>query len=308
MQKPRILITDGLSDEGVEILGETAEIVLSPVLDELASFDAVIVRGKTKLTAEIIATSSPRLRVIGRAGVGVDNIDLEAASQNKIVVVNTPFAPTIAVAEHALGLILGLARRIPQADEAMRSGKWPKSEFIGSELAGKTLGIIGMGKIGAALATRASAMGMEILGFDAYLENHEIKEQGANPVTFADILKESDYISVHTPLTEETRGMLGANELSLMKAGTYIISTARGAILDEAALLEYLNSGHIAGAALDVFENEPPGLTPLVQHQNVISTPHIGAQTREAQARTSKDIATEVLAALNNQPLRWRVA
>lgn len=307
MEKPRILITDGLSNEGVEILGETAEIVLSPALDDLPKFDAVIVRGKTKLTAEIISTGSPRLCVIGRAGVGVDNIDLEAAKQNGIVVVNAPFAPTIAVAEHTLGLILGLARRIPQADATMRSGKWQKSEFIGSELAGKTLGIIGMGKIGSALAARASAMRMKILGFDAYLEEHAIKEQGAQPVTFDEILKESDYISVHTRLTEETRGLLGADELSMMKAGARIVSTARGSIIDEAALLENLNSGHIGGAALDVFENEPPGLTALVHHRNVISTPHISAQTKEAQARTARDIAHEVLAALDQQPLRWRV-
>ena len=307
MQKPRIVITDGLSDDGIEILGKPADIVLSPALDELAKFDAVIVRGKTKLTAEVISTAAPRLRVIGRAGVGVDNIDLAAAKQNAVVVVNTPTAPTIAVAEHALGLILGLARRIPQADASMRTGSWRKSEFIGSELAGKTLGIIGMGRIGSALGNRASALGMKILGFDAYLEEGTIKERGAQPSTFADILKESHYISVHLPLTEETRGLLGADELSMMKTGSRIVSTARGGILDETALLDNLDTGHIAGAALDVFESEPPGLTGLVQHRNVISTPHIGAQTKEAQVRMSIEIANEVLAALNRQPLQWRV-
>ena len=307
MDKPRILITDGLSSEGVEILERAAEIVLSPAVDELPKFDAVIVRGKTKLTAGVISTGSPRLRVIGRAGVGVDNIDLQAAKRYGIVVVNSPFAPTIAVAEHALGLILGLARNIPQADASMRSGKWQKSEFIGSELAGKTLGIMGMGKIGSALGIRAAAMGMIILGFDAYLEEDAIKERGAQPSTFASILKESDYISIHLPLTEDTRGMLGADELSMMKAGARIVSTARGGIVDETALLEKLNSGHLAGAALDVFENEPPRPDGLVQHRNVISTPHIGAQTKEAQARTALDIASEVLAALRHQSLRWRV-
>lgn len=302
-----MLVTDGLDEPGLALLREAAQVFESSTLEALPESDALIVRGRTKVTAEVIRSAGPRLKVVGRAGVGVDNIDLEAARARGLTVVNAPEAATVAVAELTLGMMLALARQIPLADAGMRRAEWRKSELHGSELSGKTLGIIGVGRIGAAVASRAAALGMRVLGHDPLLSDSELQRRGTEPFSFDGLLHESDYICLHLPLTNETRGLIGRETLKQMKPGARLISAARGGIVDEAAVLEALEAGQLAGVALDVFAEEPPGALPLRQHPNVVLTPHIGAQTREAQSKAAKDIASEVLAALRGESLRWRV-
>jgi D-3-phosphoglycerate dehydrogenase / 2-oxoglutarate reductase len=239
--------------------------------------------------------------------VGVDNIDLDAARRGGVMVVNSPQATTLAVAEHALGLMLALARSIPRADAAMKAGQWIKKELEGVELSGKTLGIVGVGNIGAALARRAAALGMAVIGYDPLLSTEAIQRRGAEPVGLDELYGRSDFISLHLPLTAETRGMVGEQVFERMKPGVRLVCTARGGLIDEEALLRVLEMGRVAGAALDVFAEEPPSATRLVTHPQVIATPHIAAQTTEAQQRAAVDIAHEVLAALRGEPLRWRV-
>jgi D-3-phosphoglycerate dehydrogenase len=246
--------------------------------------------------------------VVGRAGVGVDNIDLAAAKAYQVTVVNSPLATTVAVAELTLSLMLSLVRELPRADASMKAGKWLKKEFEGRELFGKTLGVIGFGRIGSAVATRAKAFEMKILAYDPLVSAEEIKKRGGEPVSLDELLAAADMITMHMPLTADSRNLLNAEALAKTKAGVYIVCAARGGVIDEEALLAALNSGHAAGAALDVFANEPPGTTELVAHPHVIDSPHIGAQTVEAQARAANDIADEVLNALAGKPLRWKVA
>ncbi|GMR10052.1 MAG: hypothetical protein BMS9Abin28_0873 [Anaerolineae bacterium] len=303
----RVLVTDGLSEEGLRLLRDQAKVIESETLEALGDSDALIVRGRTKVTAEALAKAGPNLKVIGRAGVGVDNIDLQAAESKGLIVVNAPQAATVAVAELTLGLMLSLARHIPAADAGMRRTEWRKSELKGSELSEKTLGIIGVGRIGAAVAERARAFGMNVLGYDLLIPDEELRSRGTEPTDIDSLLGASDYICLHLPLNEETRGMIGREAISRMKTGARLVSVARGGIVDEQALLAALESGHLSGAALDVFSEEPPGESPLLQHPNMIATPHIGAQTREAQLKAGRDIASEVLAALNGERLRWRV-
>lgn len=301
----RILVTDGLAEQGLQLLREQAEVVES---EQLQPCDALIVRSRTKVTREVLRRLGTQLSVIGRAGVGVDNIDLQAAADLGITVVNAPQAATVAVAELTLGLMLSMARHLPQADASMRQAKWDKSELRGSELSGKQLGIIGMGRIGAAVAQRATAFEMQVSGYDPLLEPQAIQERGAQPAGLAQLLSESDYLCLHLPLNESTRGMIGADELAQMKPGARLVSAARGGIVDEQALLQALNRGQLVGAALDVFATEPPTDRELTRHPRVVTTPHLGAQTEEAQTKAGIDIATEVLAALRGDPLRWRVS
>jgi D-3-phosphoglycerate dehydrogenase len=303
----RVLVTDGLSEQGLRLLQEQAEVVESETLEALGESDALVVRGRTKVTAEVLEQAGSKLKVIGRAGVGVDNIDLEAAKSRGLIVVNAPQAATVAVAELTLGLMLSLARHIPEADASMRRAEWRKSELKGSELFEKTVGIVGVGRIGTAIAERASAFGMKVLGYDALKPEDELRSRGIEPTDFDTLLSSSDYVLVHLPLNDETRGMFGGEALGKMKPGARLISAARGGIVEEPALLAALKTGHLAGAALDVFSQEPPGESKLLVHPNVVSTPHIGAATKEAQAKAGRDIAGEVLAALNGEPLRWRV-
>ena len=302
-----MLVTDGLDDPGLALLRKAAQVFESGTLESLSESDALIVRGRTKVTAEVIRSAGPRLKVVGRAGVGVDNIDLEAARARGLTVVNAPEAATVAVAELTLGMMLALARQIPLADAGMRRAEWHKSELHGSELSGKTLGIVGVGRIGAAVATRAAAFGMRVVGHDPLLSDGELQRRGTEPLSFDALLAESDYVCLHLPLTDETRGLIGRETLRKFKPGARLISAARGGIVDEAAVLEALEAGQLAGVALDVFAEEPPGELPLRQHPHVVLTPHIGAQTREAQSKAAKDIASEVLAALRGESLRWRV-
>src|SRR6185369_11590017 len=258
------------------------------LLKVIPDYDAMIVRGRTKVTASVIDAAS-KLKVIGRAGVGVDNIDLEAAKKHMITVVNAPTSTTIAVAELTLGLLLALAREIPRADVTMKQGQWSKKEFEGVELNGKTLGIIGYGRIGIEVGKRAAAFGMNVIVYDPNVSEDELVHSDAEPVSIQELFSWSDFISLHLPLNIQTRDLIGPLAFSQMKDGVRIVCAARGGIIDESALLGALNSGKVAGAALDVFEKEPPGLTELVAHPRVIATPHIGAQTVEAQSRASED-------------------
>ncbi len=312
MSEWKILITDGLDSNGVAILKKSADVVemtgISPedLIKQVVDFDALIIRGRTKVTTAVFEAAK-NLKVVGRAGVGVDNIDLAAAKTHGVTVVNSPMATTTAVAELTMALMLSAVRQIALADSSIKAGKWLKKELEGFELSGKTLGVIGFGRIGASVAKRAAAFDMTILGYDPMVPADEITSRGGNPVTLDELLQQSDLITMHLPLTDETRGMINSDAFSKMKKGIYLICAARGGVIDEAALLEALNSGKVAGAALDVFAAEPPGLTDLVTHPKLVCTPHVGAQTIEAQRRASNDIAEEVLAALNGQSLRWKV-
>ena len=277
------------------------------LLKIIPDYDALIVRGQTRVTAAVIEAAS-RLKVIGRAGVGVDNIDLESAKKHNITVVNTPTSTTGAVAELSLGLLLALAREIPRADATMKLGQWNKKEFEGVELNGKILGIVGYGRIGIEVGKRAAAFGMNVIVYDPNVSEDELSHSDAEPVSIQDLFAWSDFISLHLPLNVQTRDLIGPLAFSQMKDGVRIVCAARGGIIDESALLDALNSGKVARAALDVFEKEPPGLTELVSHPLLIATPHIGAQTVEAQSRASEDVANEVLSALRGESLRWKVA
>ena len=308
----KILITDGLGENGQSILRTSSTVedktgISAIELVKIAGeYDALIVRGRTKVTAEVFENGK-KLKVVGRAGVGVDNIDLDSARKHDVIVVNAPVSTSIAVAELTFGLLLAAAREFPRADAAMKKGEWLKKEFEGVELNGKTLGIIGYGRIGMEVGKRASTFGMNVIAYDPFVSEDVIKSRGGEPVTIQELFEWSDFISLHSPLNVQTRDLIGAMAFSQMKDGVRIISAARGGIIDETALLAALNSGKVAAAALDVFATEPPGATELVKHPRVISTPHIGAQTIEAQSRASEDIAHEVLSALQDKPLRWKV-
>ncbi len=309
----KILLTDGLEENGKAILRQSAEVVDNPTItaDELlkvvAEYDALIVRGRTKVTPAVFEAAK-KLKVVGRSGVGVDNIDLNAAKAAKVTVVNAPIATSVAVAELAMGLMLAVCREIPRADAGMKAGKWLKKEMEGCELSGKTLGIIGFGRIGSLVGQRAKAFDMQVIGYDPLIPGEEISKRGGDPVSLDELLARADFITLHIPLTADSRNMLNAEAFAKMKTGVRIVCAARGGVIDEAALLAALESGKVAAAGLDVFATEPPGLTPLVSHPRVVAVPHMGGQTVEAQARAAGDISAEVLAALRGEPLRWKVA
>lgn len=308
----KIIVTDGLQDTGMSILSKEAKvddrkgISAEDLVKEIGNYDAIIVRGRTKVTREVIEAGK-NLKVIGRAGVGVDNIDIAAAKEKGVKVVNAPSSTTTAVAELAMGLIFALAREIPKADASMKRGEWLKKDFEGVELFGKTLGIIGFGRIGSTIGQTAAAVGMRIMACCLFRIPETIRIIGGELLVMDDIIEKSDFITIHTPLTDETRGMINAEAFARMKDGVYIICTARGGIIDEKALLDALNSGKVAGAALDVFETEPPVFKELINHPKVIATPHMGGQTNEAQRRASVDISREVMAALKGDKLHWQV-
>jgi D-3-phosphoglycerate dehydrogenase len=309
----KILLTDGLGENGQALLRAVAQtddrpdISAEELLKVVGEYDALIVRGRTKVNAAVFEAAT-RLKVVGRAGVGVDNIDLEAAKAHNVSVVNAPKSTTLAVAELTVALMLALARSVPMADSAMKGGQWIKKQLEGVELNGKTLGIIGVGNIGSTVVRCGAALGMKVIGYDPLVSDDEISHRGAEPVSLADLYARSDFITLHIPLNQHTKGIINRDTLKQMKPGVRIICAARGGVIDEDALLEALQSGQVAGAALDVFAKEPPGSAPLILHPNVVATPHIGAQTEEAQTRAAFDIAREVLAALRGEPLRSRVA
>ena len=312
MSNYNVLIADGLGANGQAILHSSANVDdrtgISPeeLLESIKAYDAIIVRSRTKVTPQVFEAAG-RLKVVGRAGVGVDNIDLEAAKSHGVMVINAPVSTSLAVAELTLGLMLALAREIPRADAGMKQGDWLKKELSGIELSSKTLGILGMGRIGAEVGVRAKAFGMRVLGYDPLIPSEAIVRRGAEPVELDDLYARSDFISLHLPLTDETHSMVNEQAFGRMKRDVRVICAARGGIIDESALLAALESGLVAGAALDVFAGEPPRASELVRHPKVIATPHIGAQTAEAQSRAAEDIAHEVLAALKGEPLRWQI-
>jgi len=309
----KILLTDGLEENGQAIMRASAEVSnqngISPddLLKVIGEYDALVVRGRTKVTAAVF-DAGKKLKVVGRSGVGVDNIDLNAAKAHGVTVVNAPIATTVSVAELTMGLMLSIIREIPRADAGMKAGKWLKKELEGVELFHKTLGVIGFGRIGAAVATRAKAFDMHVLGYDPLIPADEIAKRGGDPVSLDKLLAESDFITLHLPLTADSKALLNAAAFEKMKPGVRIVCAARGGIIDEEALLAALNSGKVAAAGLDVFAVEPPTQWALASHPRVVCTPHVGAQTVEAQARAAEDIGSEVLAALDGKPLRWKVA
>jgi D-3-phosphoglycerate dehydrogenase len=299
----RILVCDGLEQTGVEILRAASGIVVDerPVLgtDELEqiieTYDALIVRSKTKVTAALIERAR-RMRVVGRAGTGVDNIDVAAATRRGIVVMNAAAGNTVTTAEHTWAMLMSLARRIPQAAASMKEGRWEKNRFLGVELMGKTLGIVGLGRIGSAVAARARAFGMNVIAYDPYFTREAAREVGIEMVTLDELFPRADFITIHTPLTDETRGIINTAAIEKMKAGVRLINCARGGLIDERALLTALHAGKVASAALDVFEKEPtPADNPLLALDQVIATPHLGASTTEAQLGVATMIAEQVL-------------
>jgi D-3-phosphoglycerate dehydrogenase len=314
-QVMRILVCDGLEQTGVEILRSASAVDVderpSISADELRAiildFDGLIVRSKTKVTADLIEQAT-RLRVVGRAGTGVDNIDVAAATRRGIVVMNAAAGNTVTTAEHTWAMLMALARQIPQADASMKEGRWEKGRFLGVELMGKTLGIIGLGRIGSTVAERARAFGMNVLAFDPYFTKEAARELGIEMVSLDELFPRADFITIHTPLTEETRGIVNTAAIEKMKTGVRLINCARGGLIDERSLAEALRSGKVAGAALDVFEQEPPPAgNPLLAFDQVIATPHLGASTTEAQLGVATMIAEQVLDYLRHGTVRGAV-
>lgn len=299
----KILVSDSLSDVGLEVLRQSGlEVDVNTgrkeeeLVEIIKDYDALIVRSATKVTAKILEAGK-KLKIVGRAGVGVDNVDVAAASRHGVIVMNTPLGNITSAAEHAVAMLLSMARYIPAADASMKSGKWDKKSFTGIELAGKTLGVIGMGKVGQIVARAAKGIGMDVCALDPFLPERRAKELGVELVDFDSLLAKSDIVTIHTPLTDETRGLLGAAAFSKMKKGARLVNCARGGIVDEAALVKALEEGKLAGAALDVFEKEPlPADSPLRNAPHLILTPHLGASTEEAQVKVSEDIARQIVA------------
>jgi len=308
----KVLIADRIADEGIEALRAHAEVDVKTGLsrDELVSiigdYDALIVRSDTKVTQEVIEAGK-KLQAIGRAGVGVDNIDIEAATSRGIVVVNAPTGNTISAAEHAIALMLAMARRIPQACAVLKSGEWRRQEFVGVEVRNKTLGILGLGKVGAEVTRRAKVMEMRVIAHDPYVSVEYAGALGVEMVSMDQLLKEADFITVHTPITKTTRGLIGAKELAKVKPTVRLINCARGGIIDEQALFEAAEAGKIAGAAIDVFSTEPATDSILLKSDKIIVTPHLGASTTEAQTQVAIDAAEQVMAVLTGQHPRYAV-
>jgi D-3-phosphoglycerate dehydrogenase len=305
----RILVSDSLAEEGLEVLRQDAEVEiktdLTPpqLVETIGQYDAIVVRSGTKVTAEVIEAGQ-RLRVIGRAGVGVDNIDVGKATERGIIVVNAPTPTVVAVAEHTMALLLAAARQIHRADASLREGKWLKKQLVGTTLAGKVLGVAGIGRIGTAVAQRARAFEMEIIAYDPYLTREQIEERGATPVASLEkLLEQSDFVTLHVTLTPETRGMIGTRELAMMKPTACLINCDRGEVVDEEALLKALEEERLIAAGLDCFCEEPATDNPLCCHERVVATPHIAASTVEAQRDVAQEIAWQVLIALRgNRP------
>ncbi len=295
----KILVSDSLSEEGLKILNENKEFEVTvkagmkpeELKEVIKDYDALVVRSATKANKEIIEAAH-KLKVIGRAGVGLDNVDLAAATQRGIVVMNAPAGNTISTCEHTMSMLLSLARSIPQANSSTKKGEWKRSKFIGVELYQKTLGIIGLGRIGREVAKRAASFGMKIKGYDPYLSKEVAEDLGIEVVELNDLLKGSDFITVHVPLTDDTNHLISGKQFELMKKGARVLNCARGGIIDEKALIQAIKDGKIAGAALDVFENEPPEPdSELLKLDNVIVTCHLGASTEEAQVNVAIEIA-----------------
>ncbi len=307
----RVLVCDPIAEDGIAALerfGAQVDVRTGLAPEELRAsvddYDALIVRSETKVTREVISAAR-NLKVIGRAGIGVDNIDLEAATEAGIVVVNAPTGNVISAAEHTVGLMLALARHIPEASASLKRGEWERSRFIGTEVRGKMLGIVGLGQVGSEVARRARGLEMRVIAYDPFVPEERARALGAEVVSLDELLRQSDFISIHTTLTEGTVKLIGEEELAKVKPGAYIINTARGGIVDEAALAKALEEGRLAGAALDVFEEEPVVSHPLFEMERTVVTPHLGASTAEAQERVAQDVAEEIIAVLKGEPARY---
>jgi D-3-phosphoglycerate dehydrogenase len=298
----RVLVSDRLSETAVQVMRDRGLAVdyepelgadKDGLLARIGGYDGLTIRSATKVTDKLLSRAE-RLKVVGRAGIGIDNVELAAATSRGIVVMNTPFGNAITTAEHTMALMMALARQIPEADHSMRAGKWLKNRFIGVELYSKTLGIIGCGNIGSIVAERAIGLRMKVIAFDPFLSPERAIELGVEKVTFEELLRRADFISLHTPLTDKTRNIIDAAAIARMRRGVRIINCARGGLLVESALIEALRSGHVAGAALDVFETEPPTDNPLTAMEQVVMTPHLGASTSEAQENVAVQIANQL--------------
>lgn len=308
----RVLVTEPIDEAGLALLAAEHEVVHRPgcspeeLLALIPDFEALVVRSATAVTAEVLSAGH-RLLVVGRAGVGVNNIDVDAATARGIVVVNVPDGNTIAATEQTFALLLALARRVPDAVASLRAGRWDRQAFVGTELRGKTLGVVGLGRIGQEVARRAQAFGMAVCGYDPFLPAERAEAVGIRFLPMAEVVATCDVLTVHTPLTPETRGMIGERELTAMKPGALVLNCARGGIIDERALRAALESGHLGGAAIDVFEEEPAADNPLVRLPNVVATPHLGASTREAQSTSAVEVARYVRAVLAGAPVQTAV-
>jgi D-3-phosphoglycerate dehydrogenase len=308
----RILVAEPVASEGVDLLRAHHEVDLLPGLSpeeyraRIADYDALVVRSQVRVDAALIAAGT-RLVVIGRAGVGVDNVDLDAATRAGIVVVNAPTGNTIAAAEHTLALLFALARRVPAADASVRRGEWTRARFTGVELRGKTLGIVGLGKIGLAIADRARALEMAVLGSDPFVSTEQAALHGVELVDLDALLGRSDVVTVHVPATRTTRGLIGAEAIAKMRPGALLLNVARGGIVDEAAVAAALAEDRLGGAGIDVFETEPPTGSPLLGAPNTVLTPHLGASTAEAQVLVSTEVAEQILDVLDGRPARYAV-
>lgn len=307
----KVLVCDPISEKGIEVLkqepGVEVDVKLKMTEDEICAiaseYNAMVVRSETKITKKILEQAK-QLKVVGRAGVGIDNIDVQAATLQGVVVVNTPDGNTFAAAEHTMAMMLALARHIPQADQSLRQGLWNRSKFIGVELRNKTLGIIGFGKIGSEVGKRSKAFGMDILVFDPYVTREAAARAGVKSVDLETLLKESDIITVHMPLTSDTKHMIGKEQFALMKPTVRLLNVARGGIINEAELYEAVVEKRIAGAAIDVYEKEPQTQSPLFTLPQVIVTPHLGASTQEAQVNVAIDVAYEICRVLRGEPVQ----
>ncbi len=305
----KVLITDNVAAEGVDLLKKhvTVDVKRGLSPDELIAtipeYDALVVRSETRVTEPVIVAGD-NLQVVARAGIGVDNIDLDAATRAGVAVVNAPIGNTVAAAEHTVALMLALARNVPQAYASMKEGQWQRSAFMGIEVRNKTLGIIGLGRVGSEVARRAASFGMRLIAFDPFVAPDFASRMGVAVMSLEEVLAQSDFITLHTPLTAGTTKLISTPQLSMMKPGARLINVARGELVDEDALLEALENEQLAGAALDVFTNEPPGDLPLLKHPRLVATPHLGASTQEAQREVAIEAAEQVLAVLDGKPAR----
>ncbi len=309
---PRILVADPLAEDGLERLRRAGEVTVvsklkeAELIERIPDFDALVVRSETRVTA-LVLEAGRKLRVVGRAGVGVDNIDVAAATLKGILVVNAPRGNIIAAAEHAIALLLSIARWVPQADASVKRGEWTRSKFIGTEIRGKTLGVIGLGNVGSEVAKRAHGLEMEVVAYDPVVSVERAELFNVELVSLNELLERADFVTVHVPLVDANRNLIGAPELALMKPSARVINAARGGIVDEAALFDALQSGRLAAAASDVFVTEPPGHHPLLTLANFVATPHIGASTAEAQVSVAFDVAEQVAAVLAGDLPRFAV-
>ncbi|MCD1294367.1 phosphoglycerate dehydrogenase [Methanocella sp. CWC-04] len=306
----KVLVTDPISEEGIKILKAEPDVQVDvetkltkeQLIEKIKDYDALIIRSETQVTKDVIEAGK-NLKIIGRAGVGIDNVDVPAATDKGIIVANAPEGNMIAACEHTIAMMFSMSRNIPQANISLKSGKWERSKFMGVEVLGKTLGVVGMGRIGGEVTKRVRGMGMEVLAYDPFTTPERAQAIGAKLTTLDEIYEKADFITVHTPLIPSTKHMISTPQFEKMKDGVRIINCARGGIIDEAALLEAIKSGKVAGAALDVFEKEPPVGNPLLELNQVIVTPHLGASTQEAQVNVAITIAEQVLNAFKGLPV-----